>query len=435
MKLFSIHKTGVKPTDTTIDANKTIVSNLIALFTSPLLIFYVVFFFLNQEYLYSSVYLILTIFLISTLAFNKLHKHDTAKIVVVVSSAVTVFVSVICFGKDAQAHNFLCLLLIFSYIFFTSALSWTFNVTVIFCSYLFSFYYVNNFGPLAPELRFQFDDYMNFGFGLLCCLYFSSLIYNSINEQFVEISNKNESLKEKNEELEKNRILIESQKNELELFSSMVSHDLKTPVRTINAFIDLSKKSIESGNKEELNKYLDFALKGSDQLNNLVSRISDFKKLDDTSYEKEVVNLNKVITDIKNIASALNPNIVWKLDNFPSINANPFHIIKLFENLIENALKYNENNIKKITINNNSSNDQLIISISDNGIGIQEEYKEYIFEPFKKLHPNHVYDSAGMGLSICKKIVALYQGELTLKENKIQDGSIFEIVFPKAICQ
>jgi len=408
-------------------------TNLIVLFSIPILSFYVIFYFIKGELFFSSVYLYLSAIFATSIILNKLNKQKAARLIIIITCAITVSFSIVSFGKDSQSQMFLCLLVVFCFIFFKSWISWIISILVIFSSFVFAFYYVNNFGPIAPDLRYKYDDYTNFSVALLCCLYFSSLIYNSINNHFIEISSKNQALKDKNEELEKNRLLIESQKNELELFTSMVSHDLKTPVRTINAFVDLSKKNIETRDNEKLIKYLDFIHAGSKQLDKLISGISDYKKLDNTETKSDVIDLNALIKHLIDSYNVLNPSINWQVDTLQKLNANESHMTHLFQNLIDNAIKYNESEIKEITITSTFKGDKYVIAVKDNGIGVDEKYKAYIFEPFKKLHPNHVYDSTGLGLSICKKIVALYNATIVCKPNDHQ-GSIFEISFPKERC-
>ena len=113
----------------------------------------------------------------------------------------------------------------------------------------------------------------------------------------------------------------------------------------------------------------------------------------------------------------------------PFITGDKAMFSQLFQNLIENGLKYNKNEKRKISVQFSHLPDGLHFSIIDNGIGISKEYKDQIFEMFKRLHTQETYKGTGIGLAICKKIVSHYGGKIWV-ESPSGSGSIFCILLP-----
>jgi len=215
---------------------------------------------------------------------------------------------------------------------------------------------------------------------------------------------------------------------EMEIFTTMASHDLKTPLRTIKGFLGLLAKEGKIEDSKSLG-YLNLAISGTDQLNNLVDGISAFKNLENEILSDSFSDTNKILNQvITSIGINENPNIEVERSSLPDLQVSPTHLHHVFQNLIENAIKYNENSIIKIKISSVLEEDDLIIKFTDNGIGIEQDYLEYIFEPFKKLHPTEKYQGAGLGLPICKKILALYEG--TIKAECYANGTTMTIHLP-----
>jgi len=104
-------------------------------------------------------------------------------------------------------------------------------------------------------------------------------------------------------------------------------------------------------------------------------------------------------------------------------------IIRLFQNLVSNAIKYNDNDCRKVEISYISHDGFYIFSFQDNGIGIDEPFQEQVFDMFKRLHSRGEYEGTGIGLAACKKIVEKYGGQIWLK-SKVGTGTCFYFSFP-----
>jgi light-regulated signal transduction histidine kinase (bacteriophytochrome) len=116
--------------------------------------------------------------------------------------------------------------------------------------------------------------------------------------------------------------------------------------------------------------------------------------------------------------------------SLPKIVGRRYEFMALFQNLIENGIKYNESGNPRIIIKTKALKDEFVIAFHDNGIGIEAAYYEKIFKFFKRLHTQEQYQGTGIGLSLCKKIVRKYDGDITVS-SEVGKGTTFRIILPK----
>lgn len=237
-------------------------------------------------------------------------------------------------------------------------------------------------------------------------------------------------VKKLSDELE---IKVEERTNELaqsnihlERFAYIASHDLKTPLRTISSFLSLIKRRIKPYNNPELEDLLSFASNGAKQMNNLIEDVLEFSKINTTEMRQEEVHLDKTLQSVLyNIGGFLEEK-EGKVEygNLPVIKGNPGYLHQLFQNLIVNGIKYNKNTQPEVYIDCQLKNSSYQFMVKDNGIGIDEEYREMIFEMFKRLHTSDKYEGTGIGLALCKKIVEQHGGRIWVEKSD-ENGSCF----------
>jgi len=229
------------------------------------------------------------------------------------------------------------------------------------------------------------------------------------------------------------------QRDELQELTYILSHDLKTPLRTINSFSSLIEKDLNSKNYRRLDGHLEMIKGSSKNLFNLISNLNDLNALTNKKDLKKEVDLNIVLKELVNnfYASIKNKNVKIKVDDrFPIVFANSSDFQLIFQNLIENAIKFNTSKEPQISISHNKSKEDLFeIRIKDNGIGIGKLYQGQIFSFFKKLHNKTKFEGTGFGLGMVKKIVNSYDGKISV-ESKVGEGATFVLSFPTSIiCQ
>jgi len=234
-----------------------------------------------------------------------------------------------------------------------------------------------------------------------------------------------EELSKKNEELEK---YIESNM-QLENFAYIASHNLQSSMRTIISHSQVLQTKHKELLSEDGQASLDFMINGTKTLNDIIHDLLNYSKVNTKKIKLKNVDLNQLLNNlIENLQSDIErtkASII--LSNIPkSINIDPIKIRQLFQNLIDNSLKFKKTNTPpKITINAIKNEDHYKFTVTDNGIGIEEEYGEKIFLLFKRLHTADKYQGTGIGLSICKKIVEQHKGKIGFSSTFGQGTSFY----------
>ena len=246
---------------------------------------------------------------------------------------------------------------------------------------------------------------------------FANMLVNIIQRKEQEDLIKKQE--EKKEELLKSLSLQNEQLND---YAQMVSHDLKAPLINIHTLITWFKEDNEAILDKSSIEPLNEVLFNVERLDFLVKGILDYSTIDNQNSENQNINLNSLIQDVlKLILIPVNTSIKVQ-DNLPILKGNIWKFSQLFQNLIQNAIKYNNKKEKHIEIGFTEKENHYQFFVKDNGIGIKSAYFSKIFKAFTKLESTG--SSSGIGLSIVKKIVTFYNGEIWL-ESKEEEGSTF----------
>jgi signal transduction histidine kinase len=243
----------------------------------------------------------------------------------------------------------------------------------------------------------------------------------------------NEKYDKKNEDLlqnlAKNNEELKIANQELERFAYIASHDLKTPLRTILGYTELLERDFNKGKIDDFPTYFAQIKQGTLQMNDLIKTTLEYSRINHIDNDKSWIDLNTVVENIQN-AYANNQNVKITFEDLPIIYAEENQILSLFQNLIENGFKYNEQTLKTIEVSHESTTDKYLISIKDNGIGIPEQFHDQIFTMFKRLHTNQQYEGTGLGLAICEKIIDNMNGKISIS-SIVKEGTTFHIELPK----
>ena len=239
------------------------------------------------------------------------------------------------------------------------------------------------------------------------------------NQKFNQVvSDQNEDLAQKNKQLEK--------------FTYIASHDLKTPIRNITSFSRLIELDIERKQYYRLPEHLEFIKSSALQMAALVEDILQISTIEYADNEVRAENdLNEIAHHVSRALfsefEAQNPQII--IADLPAYFCNASEMYLVFQNLIQNGLKYNRAQKPEVKVWSEQQNGHLLIHVRDNGIGIESEYHEQVFEFFKRLHPSSDYEGTGLGLGLCRRIIESYDGRIRLQSN-LGDGSTFTIELP-----
>lgn len=244
---------------------------------------------------------------------------------------------------------------------------------------------------------------------------------NAINVQELKIA------EQRNIELLKE---LEASNNELQEYAHVVSHDLKSPLRSISSLISWTKEDYGSLLNKEVISNINIIESKVELMDHLIDGILQYSSIDWESTKKEEVNINVVIKNILQIIHIPDHINIVVQDELPIVNAHKLKMQQLFQNLLSNAVKYNDKSKGEVVISAKEDEENYTFSIKDNGIGINEKYHKRIFKMFNKLTNDE--HSTGIGLSIVKKIVDLYKGKIWL-ESEVGTGTTFYFTINKTV--
>jgi len=231
-------------------------------------------------------------------------------------------------------------------------------------------------------------------------------------------------------EKQKEKILkeLEKRNNELEEYAHIVSHDLKSPLRSINALTSWIRSDNEGKLDEMTLKNFELVEMTLDKMDNLISDILTYSSAGAQTKEKEKVDLNILLENLKTILFIPENVSINILNKLPVVLGDKTKFQQLFQNLISNAVKFSDKEIGIVEIDVTERKSYYEFSIKDNGIGIEKKYHKKIFKIFNSLQESK--SSTGIGLSIVKKIVDLYKGEIWI-ESEPNVGTTFFFTIKK----
>jgi signal transduction histidine kinase len=220
---------------------------------------------------------------------------------------------------------------------------------------------------------------------------------------------------------------------ELERFSFVLAHDLLAPLRSIQAMTQLFLRRNESNLDKDSAQELGFVVSGADRMKRLIEDILEFAKAGHDAQTSRVDPQAAAESALRFLQEAVDQSgAKITISPLPMIQANEGHLVRLFLNLIGNAIKYQGQNPPEIHISATSEHGKCVFSVRDNGIGIEPKYHSQIFDPFRRLHSSSQYEGSGVGLAICKRIVERYGGRIRV-ESQPGKGSTFYFTMPIAV--
>lgn len=241
----------------------------------------------------------------------------------------------------------------------------------------------------------------------------------------LELLHMNEDLLRKTEELTKLN-------SELERFAFVASHDLQEPLRTITSFLQLFEKKYTNLVDVTAKKYIDYAVNAAERMKYLIRDLLEYSSSGKGIEEYTQVDLNLVVSDITQLfeISHAETEVEYKIGKLPVVNAMYFKMLQVFQNLIGNAIKYKAEQKLVIEISAKELEHDWQISVKDNGIGIEPQYHDTVFELFNRLHSTTDYTGTGIGLAVCKKIIEIQGGKIWVHSD-LYKGAEFIFTLPK----
>lgn len=228
---------------------------------------------------------------------------------------------------------------------------------------------------------------------------------------------------------------LEQSNEKLEEFSHVVSHDLKEPLRTLEAFSGFVLEDYADRLDKEGVGYLKTLKKSSARMRALINDLLKLSsvRMDTSSFER--INIQRLLEEIgQDLEVRLKGVNLQIADNLPAAIGSKTRITELFSNLIVNAIKYNDKALPTVRVGyleESGNRGMTTFFVQDNGIGIESRYQERIFGIFEKLNPKEDQEGTGAGLAICKRIAEEHKGKIWVT-SEVGKGSTFYFTIPKA---
>ncbi|MCV9386191.1 PAS domain-containing sensor histidine kinase [Reichenbachiella ulvae] len=232
-------------------------------------------------------------------------------------------------------------------------------------------------------------------------------------------------------ELEQKKQELEQKNNELRQYAIIASHDLKSPLNTVSEIINLIELQFKLD--DSLSELLHFISDSTHRMRNVIDALLDHGRIGQGK-EKTMVDCQKLLEVIQqDLATKIKEtNAIIEVGKMPQIMGYKTELRLLFQNLISNGIKFSKPGLApKVKISAKKLKGWTF-TVEDNGIGIDKQFQEQIFNIFERLHDRRKYDGSGIGLAHCKKIIELHKGEIWVK-SKPGEGSAFHFSIPCSV--
>ncbi len=254
--------------------------------------------------------------------------------------------------------------------------------------------------------------------------------YNLI-ERSIDISS--EELVEANRNLREQAASLRLINQDLSELAYAMSHDLKEPLRSITMHLQMISKVAPEIYNKETKEYFDYVIDSSRRMYDMLSAMLNYARINKQTYKPLLTDLNEVLQRVKaNLDRQIRENgaVIHIPDKLPTLKADPVQMIQLFQNIISNSIKFNLETPTEVIVSSSLSGKNHHVIISDDGPGIRMEKPERLFEIFRTNHPDKDTEGIGMGLAICKKIVANHNGRIEIDPD-FREGFRIHIYLPR----
>jgi PAS domain S-box-containing protein len=226
---------------------------------------------------------------------------------------------------------------------------------------------------------------------------------------------------------------LQRSNKELEQFAYVASHDLQEPLRMISSYTQLLAKRYKGKLDTDADEFIGFAVDGADRMQKMIQDLLAYSRVNTRGKEFEPVDLEKTFSDATdNLKIAIEDNkATITHDPLPRVLADDSQMVRLFQNLIGNSLKFHGAEPPVIHVSCKDGESDYTIAIKDNGIGIDKQYLNRLFIIFQRLHTRDQYPGTGIGLAVCKRTVERHGGSIWLESEGAGKGSIFMFTIPK----
>ncbi|MFC4436633.1 MULTISPECIES: PAS domain-containing sensor histidine kinase [Natrialbaceae] len=217
----------------------------------------------------------------------------------------------------------------------------------------------------------------------------------------------------------------------LQQFAYAVSHDLQEPLRMITSYLELIERRYTDELDDDAEEFIEFAVDGAERMRAMIEGLLEYSRIETRGNPFEPVDLDEIFegvrTDLQIALEERDGELT--VDSLPTVSGDRSQLRQLFQNLLSNAITYSGDEPPRIHVEAERSDGEWIVAVSDNGIGIDPDDQERIFDVFDRLHSREEYEGTGIGLALSQRIVERHGGSIEV-ESEPGEGSTFFVTLP-----
>ncbi|MFC7199922.1 PAS domain S-box protein [Halospeciosus flavus] len=236
---------------------------------------------------------------------------------------------------------------------------------------------------------------------------------------------------EREQKLEELVERLEESNERLEQFAYAASHDLQEPLRMVSSYLSLIERRYEDDLDEEAMEFLEFAVDGAERMRGMIDALLKYSRVETRGDPFEPIDLEDIVADAKaDLRMKLEETDAdVTVESLPKVAGDEEQLRQVFQNLVDNALEYSGDEPPTVHISADRHGDEWHVSVRDEGIGIEPDQTEEVFEVFQRLHTQDEHAGTGIGLALCRRIVERHDGEIWV-ESEPGEGSTFTFTLP-----
>jgi PAS domain S-box-containing protein len=224
---------------------------------------------------------------------------------------------------------------------------------------------------------------------------------------------------------------LEASNERLEQFAYAASHDLQEPLRMISSYLSLIESRYEDVLDEDGEEFIEYAVDGADRMQEMIDALLQYSRVETEGADFEPVDLDAVFADVYQDyeLKVQETDADVSVGSLPTVPGDEDQLRQVFGNLLSNAIEYSGDDPPAVEVSAHRDGDSWVVAVEDDGIGIDPEHADRVFDVFQRLHAHDEHSGTGIGLALCERIVERHGGDIWV-ESEPGEGSIFYLRIP-----
>lgn len=262
----------------------------------------------------------------------------------------------------------------------------------------------------------------------------SSMVGLGVGFYDAQARTRERKVRQHNRKLQNTRKQLEASNERFEQFAHAASHDLQEPLRMITNYLGLIERRYGDELDESGEEFIEFAIDGAERMREMIDGLLELSRVNTQGDPFDTVDLDAVLDDVLTDLQFKIEETEAELtrDPLPTVEGDGRQLQLLLQNLLNNAIDYSGDTPPRIHVSAMQEESEWTVSVHDEGIGIDAEDIDHIFDVFERLHTVNEHSGSGIGLTLCKRVVERHNGEIWV-ESELGEGSVFYFTLPSQI--